>query len=167
MVRQGLQTKDLTQTPLLLVLVSVPGGLPQSKRVARGAAEWNLAKRFFLLCLCQIEPNIKRLLRRMFLVRSGGFLCLALCLCLLPFLASFSVWPHIRFVVTEDFKHDKSLKYHWAIMLTLYNWVSACISVCLPRWRMALQQSVVGLGALKRCCHSYFTDCASRTQELV
>jgi hypothetical protein len=33
---------------------------------------------FFLLCSCQIEPNIKRLLRRMFLGGSGSPLCLAL-----------------------------------------------------------------------------------------
>lgn len=83
-------------------------------------------------------------------------------------LASCSGWPHTCFVVTMDFKHDRSLKYHWNIMLKLHNWLSTWIFVCVcPDGEWFLNKVWWDLGALKCCCHSYFTNSTSGTQGLV
>lgn len=53
-------------------------------------------------------------------------------------------------------------------MLKLHNWLSTWIFVCVcPDGEWFLNKVWWDLGALKCCCHSYFTNSASGTQGLV
>lgn len=79
-----------------------------------------------------------------------------------PFLASTwnSLCRYICLKVTLDFWHDRNINCHHVIVLKLYNWLWTCIFACVCtdgqcskiRWYF---------GALKYCCHSYFTNCGS------